>query len=456
LPVIALFAASALTSCGGGGDGAASVPPVAGACLAAATGDTAIHAPPATGPYAYSPPGSWLPGTAGFPGLGASFVDPVFGTTIRRITAELPNPSSSDIYAQNGWWNADSTLFVQNTGSGRVAIDVMTGNALPNSVPDGTVQILHSFDPVDPDAWYYFENAELRKYSFANDNSSLVHTFGGPVVRLGGSVDWIDRSGQYFLVAFNGQLNVWSRTDGLYTGSIAFDAGTGWAGISPDGKYVVTVTTSAPPPPLTNPVKNLTSYEIDHAARTLSTNGTLFWNLGGDHGDLVSASDGNTYFVTFEYFDEGAVYRVDVTKLQAGTLDQLDRDLQRSSNKKMLSLAGEPNWYDVNGHFSCASKGSNQDWCFLSVESADDSFGSPGSWRAYKQEIIAMQVVPPFAVRRLAHHRSRSVDIYSHQPRVSASWDGQRVAFLSNFGHDANQAPDGYADIYVLDPNCAP
>jgi hypothetical protein len=203
-------------------------------------------------------------------------------------------------------------------------------------------------------------------------------------------------------------------------------------------------------------VKNLTSYEIDHAARMLSTNGTLFWNLGGDHGDLVSASDGNTYFVTFEYFDEGAVYRVDVTKSLTGTLDKReDRDLQRSSNKKMLSLAGEPNWYDVNGHFSCASKGSKQDWCFLSVESADDSFSSPGSWRAYKQEIIAMQVVPPFAVRRLAHHRSRSVDIYSHQPRVSTSWDGQRVAFLSNFGHDANQAPDGYADIYVLDPNCA-
>jgi hypothetical protein len=155
------------------------------------------------------------------------------------------------------------------------------------------------------------------------------------------------------------------------------------------------------------------------------------------------------------------VYRVDVSIPQAGTLVWEDRDKQRLDNRKLLSLANEPNWYEANGHFSCASTGSNPDWCYLSVESADDTFASQGTWRPYKQEIVALQVVPPFAVRRLAHHRSRSIDCpactnggYFRQPRVSASWDGARVAFASDFGYDA--ATDEYADIYVLDPRCAP
>src|SRR5262249_40405770 len=52
-------------------------------------------------------------------------------------------------------------------------------------------------------------------------------------------------------------------------------------------------------------------------------------------------------------------------------------------------------------------------------------------------------------IRRLAHHRSRSVtsDYYS-TPRVSASWEGDVVGFASNYDQGGSGAP--IVDIYAI------
>src|SRR5436190_17078647 len=73
--------------------------------------DTASHPPPASGTYAYyATAGTFGPDQAGFPAVGGTFVDPVFGGTIMRLTNELNLASYSEIYAKNGFQNADSTL----------------------------------------------------------------------------------------------------------------------------------------------------------------------------------------------------------------------------------------------------------------------------------------------------------------------------------------------------------
>jgi hypothetical protein len=443
LAVAALFA-----SCGGGGGGddgggvGGGDVGVGGpaACTPSGLTDSAIHAPPIDGPFAYSPPGTWLPSSLVFPALNGSYVDPIFGSTIRRITEEFPRQSASDIYATNGWWNADASLFVQRTsGADWFAIKAATAEVF-RGVPGGTGEV--SFDPVDPNVWYHYEVNQLWQFNVATGNASLMKEFATTAVDgVGGSVDWIDRSGRYFLVAYSGAVQVWDRaSDIIYANPIPFDAlSGGWAGISPDGQYVVTATDVG-----------FISYVIDHNTRMLSS-GTMFWNLCGDHGDLISASDGKTYLVTFECHTEAAVYLVDITKPQ--TIGDPDR--QRAENRLLIDTA-----FEDGGHFSCVSSGLNRDWCFVSLEAQDDFFLDPGpSWRPYKQEIVALQVVPPFAVRRLAHHRSRSTFCpltcfhsggYYHQPRPSASWDGRRVAFLSNFGYDAGPTTE-YSDVYVLE-----
>jgi len=91
---------------------------------------------------------------------------------------------------------------------------------------------------------------------------------------------------------------------------------------------------------------------------------------------------------------------------------------------------------------------------FIGPESGTDTFNSStAGWTAYKQEILAVNVVT-LEVRRLAHHRSRSVDAnYYNQPRVSTSWDGSVVMWTSNFN---DNSPAGYSDMYAIQSPLGP
>ena len=184
------------------------------------------------------------------------------------------------------------------------------------------------------------------------------------------------------------------------------------------------------------------AHAIDHVTRTVSSAGVLFWNLCGDHGDTVSASNGKTYYVTFECYDVGGVWRVDVSQNIAGRTRQQVRD----ANQQLIKSG-----FTMDGHFSGVSKGAFADWVFFSSETNSDNFNSSaGSWVSYGQEIIAINVVT-LETRRLAHHRSRGLGLastsYPTYPRVSSSWDGSVVMWASNFNISS---PTGYADLYAI------
>jgi hypothetical protein len=389
--------------------------------------DAASHPPPTSGAYAYySTYGAFGPDRPGFPGVGQTYVDPVFGSSVRRLTNELGRQSNSDIYGKNGFWNADGTLMFHNDAISKTIINTTTGALVRSEVPgnfDG------SFAPDDADTWYYFSGASLWKYSVATGTSSVVKTFAATLGALGGSVDWVDRTGRYMVLNIGGQARVWDKQDDvLYAGAIPGDAGDGWVGISPDARYVVTA------------MDDKRSYAINHSTRTVNTTGVMFWSLCGGHGDVLSATDGKTYFVTFECYEEAAVYAVDVSLAQTAT--EAGRAQQRATNRKLL----ETEWQD-DGHMAAAARGLFQDWVFISLEATDDAFtGGVSGWRPYKQEIVMANVLTG-ELRRLAHHRSRGLDgSYFYQPRVSVSWDGTRVAWASNFGY----AGADYADIYAI------
>jgi Bacterial Ig domain len=395
--------------------------------------DTASHPPPTTGAYAYyNTFGSFGPDRPGFLGVGQTFVDPVFGSTIRRLTNDIQAvQSESDIYGKNGYWNADGTRMYHNTtAAGRTIVDTTTGAVVRSNIPgnyDG------SFAPDDADTWYYLSGASLRKYSVATGANSLVKTFPATLGSLGGSLDWIDRTGRYMVLSIGGQARVWDKQDDvLYAGAVPGTAGDGWIAISPDAKYVVTALGDD---------RQKRSYAINHATRTLSTAGVMFWSLCGGHGDLLSATDGKTYFVTFECHEEAAVYAVDVSLQQTTTPEGLIQ--QRATNRRLL----DTEWAD-DGHVAAAARGMFQDWAFVSIESNDDPFaGGVSDWRPYKQEIVMANVLTG-ELRRLAHHRSRGLSggSYYYQPRVSVSWDGTRVGWASNFGY----AGADYGDIYMV------
>jgi hypothetical protein len=197
--------------------------------------DTAMHPPPTSGPYGYGPPGDFTPDKPGFPKVGESFVDPVFGCSVRRLTdVGLSSWGSSLIYSKNGFWNADGTRYA-NSPDAQGQIDIIdgdTGAIVRAKVPFGGSE--GSFDPVDPDVFYAFayQSPELRKFQVSTGVSTVIKTLPAALQSLGGSVDWIDRTGRYFLLNYSGTLHVWAQqTDTMYTGTVPATFGNGWAGL---------------------------------------------------------------------------------------------------------------------------------------------------------------------------------------------------------------------------------
>src|SRR5262245_10999916 len=93
--------------------------------------DGQSHPPPATGATAYN---TFVPPSS----TGASYLDPVFGTKVMRVTTDH---SVDDLYARNMWWNANETRFIHRNPNGTAfadffaVIDVASGSVTHNGIP---------------------------------------------------------------------------------------------------------------------------------------------------------------------------------------------------------------------------------------------------------------------------------------------------------------------------------
>jgi hypothetical protein len=392
--------------------------------------DFATHAPPASGTYVYN---AFRPGQPGFLAVGQSYVDPVFGSTISRLTdVGGANEGDSNLYVKNGFWNADGayhTFTNTRTGTNDV-IDASTGAIVRSSV-DFTFD--SSFDPVDPDILWKWSGANLRKYRISTGSETTEKTFPAPLQTLGGSTDWISADGQYFLLKWSGAAHIWKRNgDVIYSGAPSITIGGHWAGITPDGNYIVAFTSSG-----------IVSYAINHGTRTVSTTPVMFWSVNvDDHGDLVSASDGKNYLVLYEYNNTGAVYAVDITRNQSSATP----DQQRAANRRLIADGFSGAFDDY--HISCVARGTLRDWCVISTVSSNDTFNSSPAWQPFKSEIFSINVLTGAATRH-AHHRSRSVmSSYHRFPRANVNWDGTGIIFGSNYNFQGSNT--NYSDLYRI------
>jgi len=339
--------------------------------------------------------------------------------------------NNDDIYAHH-WANADGTLaFTGQLNIVRIADGV---TVYPNQ-PQGDPNYEQYWDATDPNKYYYYNGANLMVRDLAAQTSSIKKTFPSALQSMGGSLNFQTRDGRYFIVQYGGTAKVWdSQTDTIYSGSATQADPNGWISITPSGNHIVTAA---------GPNWEHYSYAIDHTAKSIAATPVNFWTACGDHGVLLSASDGKDYMVTFNcYEDPVGAFRVDVSKNQAGR----SVALQRADNQLLVPIQ----WTD-DGHFSAVSKGPLQDWVFFDTESKNSDFnGSTSGWTPYRDEIIAINIMT-LQVRRLAHHRSRGMTIsgngYFNQPRVSCSWDGSVVLWTSNYNISS---PTGYADMYTI------
>ena len=418
---------------------------------------TGVYAPPASGAFTYN---GFVPPSIG----GATYVDPVFGQTVRRLTTDHVH---DDIYARNMWWNADGTRFLHRSTNGTAfadfwdVIDVATGTVTHKGLPNGGAISAGDggFDPVDGNALYYFASDGIHKITLNpggtwSDAVYFTPPGGAGLKPLGSTLNWFDASGRYMLVRYGEEpsVHLYDRNNmgaGPYgnpiDGSNYVGSGS-YVGITPDGKYLVGYDSRSGVG--FGKMGQGVSWSLDHGNRTIAGSPNIFWSVCGDHGSFLSASDGRNYMIVYDCYGQAGLWRVDITNNANG----LNESQQQQLPGNQL-LIGFTTWSDF-GHVSTMAIG---DWAFVATEDGGDTFnsgsadgsGNIGAWHAFRQEIVAINVVSG-QIQRLAHHRSRSINdgTYYSQPRLSASWRGNVVGFASNFGQAGGGSP--VVDIYAI------
>jgi List-Bact-rpt repeat protein len=426
----------------------------------AALSGSGSYPPPSSGAFAYN---NFVPPLT----VGASYVDPVFGETVKRLTTDH---GRNDLYARNMWWNADETRYLHRTGgvAGKAdrwdVIDVATGVVTHTGIPFGTFAADGGFDPADPNALYYLVSdrgdgrGEIRQITLKSGGTwteTVYFTAPARIADLGGTLNWLDASGRYMLVRYGAEpsIHAYDRQNlgaGPYANPIdatnSIERG-GYMGLTPDGRFVVGYDDR---PVGFGGMGQGVSWKIDHTNRTIAAAPTIFWSLCGDHGSFLSASDGRNYMIVNDCYSQPGLWRVDITNNADGLNE--NQQLALPNNARIL---GFTTWNDF-GHVSTVARGAFRDWVFLASEDVKDTFNSGTAdaygnitpWHPYRQEIIAINVITG-EIRRLAHHRSRSVatDYYSF-PRVSTSWGGAVVGFASNFNQPGSGTP--IVDVYAI------
>ena len=386
------------------------------------------------------------PATLPLPAVGTAVVDPVFETTIRRVSNRSDDGGfETQVYSQLQAFSADNQyLLVTGTDGYRVrrvddftavtGFDASGWNA-PRWHPMDAKKIVH-FDSN--------EDTTLRAQTtdVESGQTATIFTFPAPYerIRTNQSFDELSHNGRWLaglatqtggaqtIFALNletGQLGAQFSVDSLYAGPCTPDPQWGnvepdWIGVSPLGRYLVIQW----PGDGTERCHGLETFDLQDGAFV----GRVY--DGHQHGDLGVLPDGDTeFFMTFELYNPNA----------NGQLSLGYRTLPGTSTVSEPVYVQVIDW--IGAHISCQGP---HGVCLVTAD-ADPSNG----WSALEGELFLQYT--DGRIERLVHHRSSSCG-YWVQPRATLSRDGSLVAFASDWGRGEGCANGGMGqgDPFVL------
>lgn len=377
------------------------------------------------------------------PAVGESYNDPVFNTSIKRLT------DSQGVFGFNGeraMFSSDDKYFV-------VAIDLpslprkrlhlfdgRTGDLiriLPNFVSDRTI-VRWGYDP---EVLVYAEGNNLKGFNVVTDAITTLATFSEAIgdatgMLCGGDGNDFDDAGEWLLLNKGTQ-----DANGLPGEMFAYNIRTGETGpvkdmssylidycsISPSGQYIV-------------------GTSFDPAATTPGVGKKWIWNRDWTNEREFRNSDGSR--IGNAHMDLAYLDGTDeclVTKLSGGVWAIRFSDLKQF---KILDASGL-----AIIEYSAVG-GSNRNQIYLAVESK--GLDPDVAWSPYLGELVQVPLVStgPGAIRRLAHHRARPTDGSSHyfadQPEPWINHAGDRLFFRSNMD---NYTEPGKNDLYMIELN---
>ncbi len=371
------------------------------------------------------------------PVVGASYMDPAFGTTIVRMSDALVWPNNADTgtltlitneYATMSPFNSDNSMIVVQHRSYFALYD---GNG--NYLHDLPLEIVASSEPrwsrTDANVFYFHDvyGNQLKQYNVATGQSSVVHTFGEYATIVGLGESDVSFDGDYFvLVGDNRFIFVYQiSTD---TKGPVLDVGAPGlvdsVQITPNNNVIVKWYQGGP-----NRFNGVELYDRNMTFLRQLTQVTA-------HLDVTRDDDGFEVMVWMNAADPLAICANGVVKVR------LADGAQTCLLSLDWSLAAHVSAPDGNG------------WVIVSTYSANDPDPLTG-WKAYTNEILQVKL-DGSEVRRLAQHRSRPFNSYYFTPRAAVSRDGRKVIYSSNFGLQAILgAPSQYGDVYQIDVSAA-
>jgi hypothetical protein len=401
------------------------------------------------------------------PALGQSYVDPVFGCTVKRLTngslealGDGTHPGLMDFYSTLTALNASDTMFFAVATDGNWSIRDTNGNIVVATVNMPNFSGHPVWDASNGNVFYYAFNNGVYSGTISGSsvNGSALHTFSEYSAVT--SMDMADLSQDGDHMALIGQnanstmdVFVWSlsqktKTSVYTTACTGSVAGAGQPGclhklqLTPNN--LLTIQFAPEGSGAEQGVRLWTGTSLVHMQ-----------NVNTNHYDTGSDLNGNPVFLAVN----NSVTLPSITSPCASGWGLDVRQLNNLQSAICL-LDNQPYW-----HISYRG-GASQPWIAISFFdsrtpgpeffSSDGNYQaiSTGNWQLYEDEIV-LPKVDGSKVYRLAHARSRSMESYWAQPHAAISRDGKYVIFSSNMAHP-NGCPanmhvaNDCSDVYMI------
>jgi hypothetical protein len=365
------------------------------------------------------------------PGVGGRYVDPVFGSTVTRISNALGTANADG----GGYltWITDEypTMTPFNSDNSKILLVHQSYFGLYDGtgfyIRDLPLEINSSSEPrwsrANNHTIYYVHGNQFKTYDISSDATNIVHTFSEYSTISGMGESDISFDGDHFVFAGNGryvfvyQISADTKGPAFDTGGIQFDS----VYITPKNNVIVSWTQSG--------TARYTGQEL------FDTSMNFLRQVGraDGHKDVTLDTNGDEVLVWTNSNDPQPICNNGIVKI-------------RLAGGQQTCLASFD--WSLAVHISAPDNSG-----FVYVETYAPSNPTPASgWLAYTNELLQVKL-DGTQVLRLAHHRSRpyEANTYNWQPKMSTSRDGSRVVYGSDYGL---QLIDGlavqYSDVYLI------
>jgi hypothetical protein len=355
------------------------------------------------------------------PALHRPFVDPVFGTTVVRVTDPSQVAGATRIrhyYSKTNPFNADETRAILFGGDGaKILYDTRTWEPIKDlRIVSGDPEI--QWHPTDASLFYYLDfvgdSPNVRamfRYDLRTDARTLLRDFSEYETARGRNEGNLDRQGRWYaMLGYKGKRieafvydlqrdRVGRRL--AVTERMAAD----WISVSQSGRYVVLMGGD-----------RSRVYDLEMNLLRELPEGTF------GHADLCLTADGRDVMV-YDGADHqiGAHRNVNLIDLATGEASALVRVGWRTTP-----------------HVSCRNV-ERPGWALVSTQGPDPSYPN------HDFEIFWVKLDGSGEVRRVAHHHSsREEGGYFAEQHAVPNRDGTKVVFASNWG-------DGPVASYLVD-----